>query len=237
MKMSKKIAIMQPYFFPYIGYYQLINSVDEFVIYDNIQYTKKGWVNRNKILFNNKEYTFTLPIQKDSHTLNIDKRYISENWNSERDKLFTKIKISYSKAPFFFETIKLIEEIFFYENHNLFDFLFNSLIKTCNHLSIDTKITISSNIDIDHNLKGKDKVISICEKLKCSDYINAIGGRNLYNKSEFSEKNINLHFIKSNPIIYKQNNADFFNGLSIIDVLMFNDTESINNHLKNYELI
>lgn len=235
--MTNKLAIMQPYFFPYIGYFQLINSVDEFVIYDNIQYTKKGWINRNKMLFDNKEYIFTLPIKKDSYMLNINERFISENWKIDREKLLRKIKLSYSKSPFFDEIIQLIEEIFFYEDNNLFNFLYNSLIKICDYINIDTKFIISSNVDINHNLKGKDKVISICKQLNSTEYINAIGGKNLYNKLEFEKQGIKLNFIKNNIIPYKQNNNYFLGGLSIIDVLMFNDIEVIKNYLHNYELI
>lgn len=235
--MTNKLAIMQPYFFPYIGYFQLINSVDEFIIYDNIQYTKKGWINRNKMLFDNKEYIFTLPIKKDSYMLNINERFISENWKIDREKLLRKIKLSYSKSPFFDEIIQLIEEIFFYEDNNLFNFLYNSLIKICDYINIDTKFIISSNVDINHNLKGKDKVISMCKQLNCSKYINAIGGESLYSKIEFEKQGINLQFIKNNINPYKQNNDVFFGGLSIIDVLMFNEVEIIKKYLNNYELI
>ena len=86
-----KLAIMQPYFFPYIGYFQLIKSVDEFVIYDNIQYTKKGWINRNRILVNGTDYLISLPLKKDSDYLNVVDRQLAESWEKDRTKLLTLI--------------------------------------------------------------------------------------------------------------------------------------------------
>ena len=213
-----KLGIMQPYLFPYIGYFQLINSVDKFVIYDNIQYTKKGWINRNRLLVNGKDKLFTIPLKKDSDYLNINKRYLSNNSFEERKKLLFKIKNYYNKAPFYNQSISLIEECLLYENNNLFEFIFNSVKKICTFLNIDTKIIISSSIKMDHNLKGKERVIEICRNLDADEYINAIGGIELYDKNEFKLNKIMLNFIKSNDIIYKQYQSKFIPWLSIIDI-------------------
>ena len=228
---------MQPYLFPYIGYFQLINSVDEFVIYDNIQYTKKGWINRNRILVDNKYQLFTIPLQKDSDYLNIIDRKIAGSWVEDRKKLVNVLKSSYSKAPYFKEAFELIQECLLCDKNNLFEFILNSLNKINLYLEINTPIILSSTINIDHNLKSQNKVLSICEAQKATTYVNAIGGTELYNKEIFKLKNINLNFIKSEKIEYNQFNGNFISWLSIIDVMMFNSKDKIKEYLNSYTLI
>lgn len=132
----KSIAIMQPYFLPYIGYFQLINSVDEFVVYDNIQFTKRCWIHRNRILENGKDVFISLPLKKDSDYLNVNERYLADNFLEYKIKILNKIKNNYRRAPFYSTVHSLIERIFEYENHNLFEFVFNSIIEVCNFLGI-----------------------------------------------------------------------------------------------------
>jgi hypothetical protein len=232
-----KVAIMQPYFFPYIGYFQLINSVDKFIIYDNIQYTKKGWINRNRILVNKKDQLITLPIRKDSDYLNIIERELSESWEIDKNKMLNVIKSSYNKAPYFQDTFELISKCLNNPETNLFKFIYDSIISINNYLEIKTPIIISSTVDIDHTLKSQDKVLSLCKKQNTDTYINSIGGVELYNKETFKKNNIELNFIKSNPIQYKQFNNEFISWLSIIDVMMFNSKQQIKEYLNNYTLI
>lgn len=227
---------MQPYLFPYIGYFQLINSVDDFIIYDNIQYTKKGWINRNRILVEGSEKLLTLPLKKGSDYLNVSQREISPDWNKDKIKILNQLK-SYSKAPYYNIVYPIIEKCLINTELNLFKFIYNSLIEINQYLEIKTNIIISSSIDIDHSLKSKDKVIAICNKLKADRYINAIGGMDLYDKDEFSNSNIQLNFIKSDPIIYEQFKNEFIPWLSIIDVMMFNSKDKIKEYLKSYTLI
>ena len=235
--MSKKVAIMQPYIFPYIGYFQLIKSVDEFIIYDNIQYTKKGWINRNRILVNDKDQLITLPIKKDSDYLNVIDRELSESWDKDKKKILNVIKSSYHKAPYFQETYELISKCLNNEEKNLFKFIFDSIININEFLEIKTKMVVSSTINIDHSLKSKDKVITLCKARNASIYINAIGGMELYDKEEFKQHQINLNFIKSNPIRYKQFIDEFVPWLSIIDMMMFNSKEQTKEYLNSYTLV
>lgn len=235
--MSKKLAIMQPYFMPYIGYFQLINSVDEFIIYDNIQYTKKGWINRNRILINGKDQLITLPIKKDSDYLNVIDRELSESWEKDKIKIINIIKSSYNKAPYFKEISELIFKCLNNPEKNLFRFIYDSIILINNYLEIKTPIVISSFIDINHTLKSQDKVLALCKAQNTDIYINSIGGVELYDKIIFKQKGIKLNFIKSNPINYKQFNNEFIPWLSIIDVLMFNSKEEIKKYLNEYTLI
>jgi hypothetical protein len=230
-----KVGIMQPYFFPYIGYFQLIQAVDLFIIYDNIKYTKRGWINRNRILQNGSDALISLPIKRDSDFLDVRDRAVAESFN--RDKFLNKIIGAYNRAPYFEETFFLIKQIIQYENTNLFCFLHNAVAKLCEHLSIMTEMRKSSDINIDHNLKSQDKVLSLCEAVEADVYINAIGGIELYSKEVFLEKNIDLKFIQSNLIEYRQFEHDFCPWLSIIDVMMFNSKENIDKYLNRIKLL
>lgn len=232
----KKIAIMQPYFMPYIGYFQLINSVDEFIIYDNIQYTKKGWINRNRILSNGSDKLITLPIKNGHSYLNVVDRFVSDTWITDKDKLINLISNSYKKADHFTEVFELISTCLNFKENNLFNFICNSLYKINDYLEIKTPIILSSSLDIDHSLKSQEKVLAICKNRKTDVYINSIGGVNLYDKEIFKKNKIDLLFIKTNPIEYKQFDNKFIPWMSIIDVLMFNSKEKIKNLLEEYTL-
>jgi hypothetical protein len=231
-----KIGIMQPYFFPYIGYFQLIKSVDVFVVYDNIKYTKKGWINRNRMLLNGKEVMFSLPLKKDSDSLDIRERELAADFN--RDKLLNQIKGAYRRAPYFDQIFPLIESIVKYDDTNLFGFLHNSIIAICKHLLVDTEIRVSSGIDVDHCLKNQDRVLALCEALGASSYVNAIGGMALYSKEVFRERGVELKFIKPKLFTYPQFGNEFVPWLSIIDVLMLNSAEETSAGLSGcYDLI
>lgn len=232
-----KIAIMQPYFMPYIGYFQLINSVDKFIIYDNIQYIKGGWINRNRILSNGNDKIFTVPLKKGSNYLNVVDRFLSDSYEKDKVKILNVIKSTYKKSPYFEEIYELILKCFNSKKNNLFEFVLESIKIINNYLNIKTPIVISSSIEIDHSLKSQNKVISICKNQKGSVYINPIGGIDLYDKIVFEQNGIDLKFIKSNLIEYKQFDNQFIPWLSIIDVLMFNSKEQIKNYLNNYILI
>ena len=233
-----KVAIMQPYLFPYIGYFQLMNAVDEFVVYDNIQFSKKGWINRNRILVNGAADYISFPLKKDSDFLDVRERLLSENWPVERKKLLNKITELYRKAPYFKDAYPVIERTIAAEENNLFKFILNSLQVINEYLGIKTPIVISSSIDIDHSLKSADKVLAICKKRGATTYINPIGGVELYDKTIFLKEGVQLYFLKTGDVIYKQFDNEFVPFLSIIDVMMFNTSDEIKNHLDHsYTLI
>jgi len=227
------IAIMQPYFFPYIGYLQLINSVDEFVIYDDVNFIKQGYINRNSILGNNKPQTFTLQLKGASSNSLINEIELGNNGN----KILKTIKQNYSKAPFFKGVMPLIEDILSNRENNLAIYVGSSLKKISKHLRISTAFHYSSELDKNSDLKAQDKVINICKNLNASHYINAIGGQAIYSKNAFEKSKIKLNFIKTDLQPYQQFEQTFIPYLSIIDVMMFNDINTINQHLQSYELI
>jgi hypothetical protein len=232
-----KLGIMQPYFFPYIGYFQLINVVDKFVLYDEIKYTKKGWINRNRILSNGKDYLFTLPIKNDSDYLDICDRKLANNFNIEAKKILNKIEASYRKAPYYEEIYPIISDCLLKKEDNLFNYIYYSIEKIKNYLDIKTELLIYSNLGIKNRLKEEERVIQICKHLEATYYINAIGGVELYNKEIFLKENIKLNFIKSDMIEYQQFDNAFIPWLSIIDVMMFNSKEDIIKMLNSYTLI
>ena len=227
---------MQPYFLPYIGYYQLIAAVDVFIVYDNIKYTKKGWVNRNRLLMNGVDVTFSLPLKKDSDSLGIVDRRLAADFN--RDRLLNQFKGAYRSAPYFAPTFQLVEQVVRYGDTNLFRFLHHSIVKTCEYLGVATEIRISSDVAIDHNLKSQDKVLALCEAVGATTYVNAIGGIELYSKEAFLEKGVDLEFIQSRPFEYPQFGDAFVPWLSIIDVMMFNPLARISAVVRGgYELV
>jgi len=234
----KKLAIMQPYFFPYIGYFQLINAVDTFVVYDNIEFTKKGWFNRNRLLLNNKVEYFTINIKKDSDYLDVRDRVISPVYFEKgMPKILRQIEQSYKKAPFFETVFPLIREIFEYREYNLFGYIYHSILRLVHHFGLSTEVLMSSTIPIDHTLRGKWKIFEICRCLSAGHYVNPIGGTALYSKSDFLEKGIILSFISTKPFVYHQFGDEFVPNLSIIDVMMFNSLERIRTLLDEYELV
>jgi hypothetical protein len=222
-----RLAIMQPYFFPYIGYFQLINAVDEFVIYDNIEFTKKGWINRNRILVNGQDAYITVPLKKDSDFLDIKARWLADTWRSERSKMLNRITESYRKAPQFNVVYPVIEKAILFDDLNLFNFILHSVNQVNGYLGISTSIVVSSAIEMNHALKAEEKVMGMCKAKNADTYLNPIGGVDLYSKERFRNEGIELLFIKSDHLTYKQFNNEFIPWLSIIDVMMFNDKDTI----------
>lgn len=231
-----RLAVMQPYFLPYIGYFQLIAAVDVFIVYDNIKYTKKGWINRNRMLQNDQDVIFSLPLKNDSDYLDIRQRILSNAFN--RRKLLNQFKGAYRRAPYFEQTFPLIEEIVCFDDANLFGYLHHSIVKLCMHLGITTDIRNSSDIVIDHTLKNQEKVLALCEAVGASVYVNTIGGMALYSKEIFQARGVDLKFIRSNSFEYPQLGDVFVPWLSIIDVMMFNPLDALQTCIwTNYELM
>ncbi len=225
---------MQPYLFPYVGYFQLIRAVDTFVVYDDVHYIKGGWINRNKILVQNKAHLFTLNVTGASSNRLINEVQVGSN----RLRLLKTIYQSYSKAPQFDSIFPIIEEIMLHQEKNLAKFLDHGLRRICRHLDLNPQWRISSSLQKDHSLRGQAKVIAICEELGATHYINSSGGKDLYNRDDFANKGIKLSFIQPKPVTYCQSGNPFVSNLSIIDSMMFNSLDVIRTCISsNYELI
>lgn len=235
-----KIAIMQPYLFPYIGYFQLIKAVDKFIVYDDVNFIKQGWINRNSILVQNKSYLFTLPLNNQSSFSKINEVKISDKfYESWKMKFLRTIEQSYKKAPFFSDSLMLIKEILNGTEENLTISSYNtSCLKImCTYLDINTEIVDSSSIYSNSDLNGQNRILNICLREEALQYINPIGGLELYDGEAFKNIGVELNFLKTDSIIYNQFGKEFVPFLSIIDVLMFNSPQEINVMLNNYKLI
>ncbi len=219
-----KIAICQPYFAPYMGYYQLINAVDVFVSYDDVNFIKNGWINRNRIMVNGAERLFTIPLKSQSSFKKINETLI--DWDSKHIKKFFKtLEQAYSKAEYKNEVMAVMERIFEQRPDSISGLALTSLQEFCKYLEIDTEIKVSS-------LEGYEKVgdrvknlINICETENIHHYINPIGGTKLYDKEEFESYGVKLNFIQG------------MGSLSIIDVCMSRTKEEIQNDLDKFKLV
>jgi len=222
-----KIAIMQPYFFPYIGYFQLINAVDIFVLYDDVNYIKKGWINRNRLSVSGKELLFTLPLKKAGQNKMIYSLEVSDDFELWKKKFLKTLQRNYNNAERFDEIYALVHLIFRYQHRSLLSFINYSLMLLCEYMEINTKIVLSSDIQKLPGIKGEEKILYICEKLKADVYINPIGGVDLYSKEKFKQIGVELLFV---------NNLITTNLCSIIDVLMRTERTQLDKMLNTYEL-
>lgn len=231
-----RVAIMQPYFFPYIGYFQLMAAVDLFIVYDNIKYTKKGWINRNRMLQGGQDVMFSLPLRSDSDALDVRERTLASDFN--RSKLLNQLRGAYSHAPHFAEVFPMVERAVRFEDQNLFGYLHHALTVTSSALGLQTPLRVSSTIDIDHTLRSQDKVIALAKAVGASTYVNPIGGLELYDRQSFEDHGLKLQFTRSKPLEYPQFGVPFVPWLSIIDVLMFNPLGDVQKAARSgYELL
>ena len=224
---------MQPYFMPYIGYFQLMKAVDKYIIYDDVNYIKGGWVSRNNILINGEKKMFSIILKGASPNKLFNEIEIGDDFH----KFMKTIQLNYSKAPYFTEVIELLEQIISFPNKQLASFITNSFNEILSYLEIDTELIMSSEINKDTSLKGQDKVIQICKLLHADEYFNTVAGKALYDKNDFKQSGIKLKFVDTELLPYHQMSKEFIPGLSIIDVLMNNSKSEVNELLDSYKLI
>ena len=229
------MAANQPYFVPYIGYWQLMNAADIFIIGDDYTYIKSGWINRNRIMENGMVKYFNIELAHASSSKNINELFLSDAFKKE-EKL-KKLRNAYQKAPYFEAGYALMEQVFSCEDKNLAVFLEHSIRCICDYLGITTKIIRSSSIPGNSEFKREGRIYDLCQYVGADTYINAIGGQKLYDYQQFQEHGIKLGFIQTDDIRYSQLRRDFEPGLSIIDVIMFNSKEDIQNMLERYQIL
>ncbi len=235
-KKNLRIAIKQPYFFPWIGFWQELYAVDKFVVYDDVNFINRGWIHRNRILVNGQPKYFNLPMFGASQNKLINQIQVN-NDEKEIHRNCCIIHDAYRKAPFYSTVFPIIEEILNCGGKNVASYLTESIRIICMYLCINTELLISSDLPKDCSLKAQDKILDICRVLNADEYIDSMGATELYNKSDFEERGMKLWFLKTDPITYKQFDDEFCSSLSIIDVMMFNSKEQINEILKKYTLV
>ncbi|BEI22389.1 WbqC family protein [Vibrio fluvialis] len=222
-----KLAVMQPYLFPYIGYYQLVNSVDKFVFYDDVSFIKGGYINRNRILVNGQAHLFSLPIIGASQNKLINELVFDRSIR----KLLKTIEQSYKKAPYFSDVFPIIESVITGDDRSVLSITSASVQSVFDYLCIKREFLISSHLRNDKSASAKKRLIDMSKMLNCDVYINSPGGKNLYRKDYFENSGIRLEFLESEPVKYEQNSNVFTPNLSIIDVLMWNSKQEVTNML------
>lgn len=222
-----RLAVMQPYFFPYIGYFQLVQSVDTFVFFNDVNFIKKGWINRNSILHQHNAQPFVIPLVKASQNKRINETAVSDFASWRTDFLHT-LEFNYRKAPYFKSAYELIHALL----HSKEDFMIDelaakSVIAVAAYIGLKTKFLFSSDFTYS-GTGGQEKILDICRQLNASVYINPRNGAHQYNREVFADAGVELLFLQAVNMPYKQfSNDHFLPWLSVIDVLMFNAPEAI----------
>lgn len=232
---NKNLAITQPYLFPYLNYFHLLESADKVIFYDDINYIKGGWINRNRILNKNEDLLLTVPVAKASQnkftneiTPIIDERFVN--------KAIQSLTHAYSKAPYYSDIMQLIKSVFEKTYTSIADLAINSIVETYKYLGKELCYDRSSICSPKSKGLGKsDRLIKITLEQGYSNYINVKWGQNIHSKDYFRQHGINLLFLESLPYAYKQYNNIFIPSLSIIDVLMFNDKDTIESLMRLYK--
>jgi len=227
-----KLAVMQPYLFPYIGYFQLIFESDLFLIYDDVTFIKQGYINRNRILSPNGPTRFTVPVPGASSNKLISDLEFSDNTT----KVLKTIEQSYSKAPFFTHIFPLIHDTLKYRDRSISSVCLQSYQTILSYLNIERSFNKTSELDYNRSLSAQNRLISLCHHFDASCYINTTGGINLYSKEDFIQKGITLNFISPLPIKYKQGVSNFTPNLSIIDILMNCPKEDVIKIIRSYKI-
>jgi len=216
-----KLAIMQPYAFPYLGYFQLLQAADRFVLLDDVTFIKQGWINRNRILGPHGPLRFTLPVEgAGSHRRLCDLHLTATTrW---RDKLLRTIEQTYRRAPGFERAWPVVEASLRHPERRLTGWLRHSLEQVCGALGVTTPMISAAAVHPAGGDRGLDRVLEICRREGASEYLNAEGGRALYPARAFAARGLRLRFVEHHPRPYAQGGGPFVERLSIIDALMFN---------------
>jgi len=232
-----KLSVMQPYLFPYIGYFHLIEATDKIIFYDDVSFIKRGWINRNNILINAKDYLFTVPLEKPSQNKLINEIPVLNDEQFTKT-FFKQIQNAYQKAPFYKEVNEIIEHFFSKEYNNIADMAIASICMVYQYL--DKELIWDKSSVFSPETKGMekaDRLIQLSKKANCNHYINLKGGIELYDKSYFKKRGVTLNFTESILKEYTQFNHNFVPWLSILDVLMFCEKEEVLDQFKSFKLI
>ena len=231
-----KIGIMQPYFFPYMGYFQLMNMVDKYVVFDDARFSNNGWAHRNQILINGAPGYFRVNTLKASQNKNINEIKISTDPNLKKQKL-SALEHSYRKAPYYNEVYPLLEEFLLKDYDDLAQINVASNLLVCDYLGIKTEILLFSELGCNKESKREGRIFDVCHYLGGEEYVNAIGGTALYDFEDFRNHGIELSFLKQDEIVYPQFGGEFVPNLSIIDAMMFNPVSELQDMLNRYTLV
>lgn len=236
--MAVTLGIMQPYCFPYIGYLQLVNRVDTFVFLDDVNFIKKGWIHRNQIAQNGQAVLFSIPLKEASQNRLIHEIEVDSSFPTWREKFFKTLDQSYKKAPHYGAVLPWVKDVLYRSDlPKIGELAFGSIEATCRYLDIQTKLVPSSQVYGQHEAKGQERILAICQAEYATHYINPIGGQELYDAQAFLQHGIELSFLKSRLTPYPQGKEPFIPWLSILDVLFWNDPFQVRTLLDSYDLV
>lgn len=235
---TMKIAIMQPYLFPYIGYFSLIKNTDYFVFFDTPQYIRKGWINRNRILgTNGTDVYFTVPVEKCARETPINKVKIScnENW---KEKWMGQLTIYKKRAPYYSKIISLVQDILNVKTQYISELAINSVVRTCDYLGMNFHYDIFSQMNLPlFEVKAPDEwALYITKEMKYDTYVNPPGGKSFFDASKYKKVDIELEFLTQEIKKYNQRVKEFVPGLSMLDVMMFCTPEEILRMMDSYTI-
>lgn len=230
------VAGNQPYFLPYLGYWQLIHAADRFLIADDIDYIKGGWINRNRILIDGNPHYFRVEKAGHAESRLIRDKQVSMNPFGVKEKLKT-LEMAYRRAPCFAEGYALAERILTWPERNLSLFLEHSIREVCAYLGITTPLGRTSDLPGNNLLRREERIYDFCRRLGADTYINLPGGQKLYDYREFARHGIRLRFILPNLTPYVQFGRPFVERLSILDAIMFNPPDTLHAMLDDYTWI
>ncbi|MDH0121493.1 MAG: WbqC family protein [Pseudomonas stutzeri] len=235
--MLRTVSMMQPYLFPYLGYFQLIALSDVFVLGDDLQYVKGSWMNRNRVLVNGQPKLITFPLRKGHQTEQIRERWLCDDFDREAEALMKMLERCYAKAPQRDTVLPLVRSILAYPERNLALFTENALRRICAYMDIRTPIYRGSSLALPAKMDMQDRVIQIVHRMDGELYLNPIGGIELYCPARFRADGLLLRFLRMDDLTYPQFKHPFVPSLSIIDVLMFNSREQLKDLLLRFSVV
>lgn len=221
-----KLAIMQPYFLPYVGYFQLIAAVDKFVFLDDVQFIMRGWINRNRLLKEGGDWMFTIPLVGASQNRLISEIEVVDPAQWQR-KLLGTIQHLYRKSPYYPQVFPWLERLLSESDRAVATWTKNSVRAVLKYVGIERNLIDTSATYQNRDLKGADRIVDICRQEQAACYVNPPGGRELYSPPAFAAIHCELKFLQPNLIAYPQYQHDFVPGLSILDAMMFNSPEQL----------
>lgn len=234
--MGRTLAVMQPYLFPYLGYFQLIAAADVFVLGDDLRYVRSGWVNRNRILHDHDARLIRFPLRKDAFELQINQRQLCSEFDDEAERLIGLITESYEQAPYFAQVMPLLERLIRFPQRNIALYAEHALREMCAYLHIVTPIMRSSDLILGSPVNKQERIIRMARTFEATTFITPEGGSVVYDRVHFAIHRLKVRFFRMGAVQYRQFGQPFVANLSIIDVLMFNCIEQVQHMLSQYQL-
>lgn len=230
------LVIHPAYFFPYLPYFQLLHAADRFLFLDDVTLIRRGWANRNRVLMAGQPTYLTIPLEGASQNRRVDETKIFEGTDWRR-RIRRTVQRCYQRAPFYARGAALLDEVLDTPADSITDLARTSVLRTCQLLGVEVEVARTSQRHPAGDLRGQARMIEICKREGATTYLNAAAGRHLYDRPSFDQAELELRFLQPGSIEYDQRRPGFVPGLSILDVIMFNDLPQIASMLERYQVV